>query len=683
MQCGNAQMSPHNCTALPRPTAPESVRMRTNGILTAQIASHGPTQAAKLSGCTMTDVVDVGADAPITKLNNHCLANIFHQLETRVLVNIVPAVCQSWRSLCRGAHAGAPVMFDIVLTGRDRCPEKLSLDGTLNVPRQDDWLLHKTTSGWILNVLLSRFRYTIRNIDAKYLNVERSPREKHAEDIDDDDGAWFLDPEDYHIAQGGIVNTMTPYFSKVAMDVAMSSIAAASSHRLRSLDLSGSRGVTNNAVNSIVDVCHGLQIIRLSRTAITDKAVWNLLTKSKDLVELDVQECESVRGTWLDDVGDAVWPNIRILGLGGTDCRTSVGVATLDGIHAIAFVAAASYLDQFRQINLNGNHGNRASGHTDLTEAQLSSLCSAFPELRKLELARVMKTDDTVNSSTALFSKLVHLTSFSGVLYAGGQLRDGGLPELSAGGLRHLEIARDVEFDDTMSLWAPMLNHLTSLSVAFAECLDDDDFKMVLQHCTLLSSLDVRRGFIDDGEPRLVVAQLCGLPRLLNFRVCEPNFSARDLKEGCPQLEALDVSLCKVDDTTCALISEALPQLRKLFLGYNDNDTRTGLGMASEIEKPHPLTKEQTPWKGPGPMHWDAPHTRFTGLNRVTHVGFDALLDGCTNLRILELGSADVPDTMRERHHSTMALDKYWHDGGFKMRPWRGTQTTDGWDPLF
>jgi hypothetical protein len=63
MQCGNAQMSPHNCTALPtvpRPTAPESVRMRTNGILTAQIASHGPTQAAKLSGCTMTDVVDVG-----------------------------------------------------------------------------------------------------------------------------------------------------------------------------------------------------------------------------------------------------------------------------------------------------------------------------------------------------------------------------------------------------------------------------------------------------------------------------------------------------------------------------------------------------------------------------------------------------------------------------------------------
>jgi hypothetical protein len=124
-------------------------------------------------------------------------------------------------------------------------------------------------------------------------------------------------------------------------------------------------------------------------------------------------------------------------------------------------------------------------------------------------------------------------------------------------------------------------------------------------------------------------------------------------------------------------------QLRKLFLGYNDNDTRTGLGMASEIEKPHPLTKEQTPWKGPGPMHWDAPHTRFTGLNRVTHVWFDALLDGCTNLRILELGSADVPDTMRERHHSTMALDKYWHDGGFKMRPWPGAQTTDGWDPLF
>lgn len=40
---------------------------------------------------------------PIAKLDDQCLAMVFQCLETRVLVNVVPAVCAKWRRICRGS----------------------------------------------------------------------------------------------------------------------------------------------------------------------------------------------------------------------------------------------------------------------------------------------------------------------------------------------------------------------------------------------------------------------------------------------------------------------------------------------------------------------------------------------------------------------------------------------------
>lgn len=334
--------------------------------------------------------------------------------------------------------------------------------------------------------------------------------------------------------------------NKVAVDVTMASVAAAVGHRLRFLDLRGSRGITNAAIKSIVNMCGELRTVRLRGTFITDTAVSDLLSKCTKLVELDVRDCERVSGRWLDEFyGSAMeLRSVQVLRFGGYEFRTAVGVATFDGAHGIGFLAPSRYLNQFRTVpRVVGG-----AGHLVLTTEQLSTLCALFSELREFDFLGGMNLDPAVDPQGMIFSRLKHLTAF------GGALRGEPSAHFSAANLRHLHVRfLDVGF----ASWAPHFTGLTSLSIAFSFSCFETDFESMLEHLPLLESLDIRHGF--QSSMRYSAAKLSVLPRLREFRADE--FLAQDFKEGCPNLEALDLSLCFVDDTTCVYISQALPKV--------------------------------------------------------------------------------------------------------------------------